>query len=123
EQQQQLIGRDLFAGATAAVTAVGILHPIDTLKTKIHLERRKGLRRLATLSGRGIRLLYKGFGIIVFGSAVASAVRLAVFEYLKRNFVAELKEENRTFCYTTCSCVAGLVSSVICKCFVLFRNY
>ncbi|GJQ15436.1 hypothetical protein GpartN1_g7227.t1 [Galdieria partita] len=117
KRESQRIGRDLFAGATAAVTAVGILHPIDTLKTKIHIERGniKGWRRLATLvsSCRGIRVLYKGLGIIVLGSAVASAVRLAVFEHLKRNIVGEFKEEKRTFYYTACSCVAGLVSSMI----------
>ncbi|GJD05564.1 S-adenosylmethionine carrier 1, chloroplastic/mitochondrial [Galdieria sulphuraria] len=113
----QRLGRDLFAGATAAVTAVAVLHPIDTLKTKIHLERgnRKEIRRLAALvlSCRGISQLYKGFHIIVLGSAFASAVRLAFFEHLKRHFVAELKEEKRTFGYTACSCFAGLASSLI----------
>ncbi|KAK4528896.1 hypothetical protein GAYE_SCF66G6844 [Galdieria yellowstonensis] len=116
--QRHPVKRDLLAGASAAVVAVGVLHPIDTLKTNIHLEQGKvtGIKNiLATLgNGRGIiRQLYKGFGIIVLGSACASAVRLAVFEYLKRNYVTGRKEENPTVFYTTCSCLAGLASSVI----------
>jgi len=125
--QRHPVKRDLLAGASAAVVAVGVLHPIDTLKTNIHLEQGKvtGIKNiLATLgNGRGIiRQLYKGFGIIVLGSACASAVRLAVFEYLKRNYVTGRKEENPTVFYTTCSCLAGLASSVICRFLLLLSK-
>eukprot|EP00871_Galdieria_phlegrea_P005044 jgi/Galph1/5540/GphlegSOOS_G4181.1 len=102
------IVRDLVAGATAAVAAVGVVHPVDTLKTIIQVQQKTFRVKQKTLIAS---ILSSSSGATCTkGSAAASAVRLTIFERLKKSVTPYFKATSRTAGYAACSCLAGLVN-------------
>jgi hypothetical protein len=81
-----------FAGATAGAIADICTHPIDTLRTRIQVGKSAGVEIsynglteafIGTLKGEGISGLYKGFGIVLFGTIPAHALYFTGYEFCK----------------------------------------
>eukprot|EP01135_Chromosphaera_perkinsii_P010056 Nk52_evm1s2001 gene=Nk52_evmTU1s2001 len=90
--------KHFLSGAIGLSTSFAIMHPLDTLKTKIQsattttASSSSPLRRLvSTASGSGtvfrdfITLFSKGFGSSVIGAAPQGGMRLGTYEFTKRS--------------------------------------
>ena len=90
----------LVAGASAAAAAVSIMHPMDTIKTVVQVNRGTASaaantaatvtqKKLTTFSALGLILrdgglpaLYKGLGVTLSGQVPANAIKFTAFETL-----------------------------------------
>ena len=69
------------------------VHPIDTIKAKLQVQRydRNGNRSIInsifkeTMRVEGIKGLYRGFGISLFGSMPAAGLYFGSYEFFKKN--------------------------------------
>lgn len=84
---------DLVAGAIAGLCCDGILHPIDTVKSRLHVQRGPPFKYHSMLHAfrliaqqEGIRKgLYAGFGAVLVGTVPAHAVMFAGYKAVKRH--------------------------------------
>jgi hypothetical protein len=90
QSPQSSFWENFFCGAAAGGLADLVMHPVDTLRTRIQVQRAdssayKGtvdaFRR--TVQGEGWRALYKGLGIVMCGTIPAHALYFSGYELCK----------------------------------------
>ncbi|EFA81565.1 mitochondrial substrate carrier family protein [Heterostelium album PN500] len=81
----------LFTGAASGVLADGIMHPIDTIRARLQVEKVGQQRYTGTFNAfqsiiqkEGVRYLYKGFPIVVTATIPAHALYFFGYEYSKK---------------------------------------
>jgi hypothetical protein len=104
----------LLSGAIAKI----ITHPIDTIKAKVQIET-KSTEKIShafssTIKSEGIKGLYRGIGISVFGSIPACCLYFGTYEWAKKNLLFLNYLENAEFLkYFIGGIIAETVSCLI----------
>ncbi len=84
--------RDLFAGAAAGICCDSVLHPVDTVKSRLQAQRGppfayRSMRHAVSsiVAKEGIRRgLYAGFGAVLAGTVPTHAIMFATYKAAKR---------------------------------------
>lgn len=93
---------DLIAGAAAGVACDAILHPVDTVKSRLHVQRGPPFKYRSMLHGfrlicqqEGVRRgLYAGFGAVLAGTIPTHAVMFAGYKVVKRRSEHGVSDES-----------------------------
>lgn len=101
--ERRAILADLAAGAAAGVACDALLHPIDTVKSRLHVQRGPPFKYRSMLHGfrlitqqEGIRRgLYAGFGAVLAGTIPTHAVMFAGYKAVKRRAEGGAMDENQ----------------------------
>eukprot|EP00096_Caligus_rogercresseyi_P010054 TRINITY_DN3544_c0_g1_i1.p1 TRINITY_DN3544_c0_g1~~TRINITY_DN3544_c0_g1_i1.p1 ORF type:complete len:306 (-),score=75.53 TRINITY_DN3544_c0_g1_i1:491-1408(-) len=87
--------KGIVAGGITGGIEICITYPTEYIKTQLQLDEKlgkyKGIFDCAkqTVNERGVRGLYRGLPVLVYGSIPKSAVRFGSFEYFKKQFIDE----------------------------------
>lgn len=81
---------DVIAGGTAGLFEALCCHPLDTVKVRMQLHRRQGVKLpgfaatgLGIIRKEGFMSLYKGLGAVVVGIVPKMSLRFALYEYYR----------------------------------------
>lgn len=93
---------DLVAGAAAGLACDLVLHPVDTVKSRLHVQRGPPFKYHSMLHGfrliaqqEGIRRgLYAGFGAVLTGTIPTHAVMFAGYKAVKRRSEEGIYDEH-----------------------------
>lgn len=94
---------DLIAGALAGICCDALLHPVDTVKSRLHVQRGPPFKYRSIFHGfrlisqeEGIRKgLYAGFGAVLTGTVPTHAVMFAGYKAVKRRGEDGVSEEKQ----------------------------
>ncbi|KAI0563605.1 Mitochondrial carrier [Gracilaria domingensis] len=94
---------DLMAGGLAGICCDAILHPVDTVKSRLHVQRGPPFKYRSMLHGfrlitrqEGIQKgLYAGFGAVIAGTIPTHAVMFASYKALKRKGEDGISDEQQ----------------------------
>ncbi|PXF44814.1 S-adenosylmethionine carrier 1, chloroplastic/mitochondrial [Gracilariopsis chorda] len=94
---------DLLAGGLAGVCCDMILHPVDTVKSRLHVQRGPPFKYRSMLHGfrlitqqEGVRKgLYAGFGAVIAGTIPTHAVMFAGYKAIKRRGEDGIMDEQK----------------------------
>ncbi len=87
--------KGIVAGGITGGIEICITYPTEYVKTQLQLDEKvgkyKGIADCAkqTVRERGVKGLYRGLSVLVYGSIPKSAVRFGAFEHFKRNMSDE----------------------------------
>lgn len=102
--------KGIIAGGITGGIEICITFPTEYVKTQLQLDERSGVQRKytgpincvkLTVKDYGVRGLYRGLSVLLYGSIPKSAVRFGMFEELKRHSVDErgvLSPHRRVLC-------------------------
>ncbi|XP_041347665.1 tricarboxylate transport protein, mitochondrial-like [Gigantopelta aegis] len=102
--------KGILAGGITGGLEICITFPTEYVKTQLQLDERAGVEKRfkgpidcvkVTVKEHGIRGLYRGLNVLLYGSIPKSAVRFGAFEEFKKNIVDEtgvLKPQQRMLC-------------------------
>lgn len=90
--ERKAILSDLIAGAAAGLACDAVLHPIDTVKSRLHVQRGPPFKYRSMMHGFRLILqqegarrgLYAGFGAVLTGTIPTHAVMFAGYKAIKR---------------------------------------
>lgn len=94
---------DLIAGAISGICCDAILHPVDTVKSRLHVQQGPPFKYRSMAHGfrlisqqEGIRKgLYAGFGAVLVGTVPTHAVMFAAYKGIKRRAEEDVSEEHK----------------------------
>lgn len=87
--------KGILAGGITGGLEICITFPTEYVKTQLQLDERKGVQKRytgpidcvkVTVREHGVRGLYRGLSVLLYGSIPKSAVRFGAFEELKKHF-------------------------------------
>jgi len=87
--------KGIIAGGITGGIEICITYPTEYVKTQLQLDEKVGKYKgiydcgRQTVQERGIRGLYRGLSVLLYGSIPKSAVRFGAFEYFKKNMADE----------------------------------
>lgn len=99
-----------LAGGLALPLAVGLMHPLDTVRTSMQLSGAQGFQESLRALLRGRQLL-RGFGASFAAAAPQGAIRMASYESCKERLGRSF--EVRSFGVAVSAVAADLASSVV----------
>jgi len=85
--------KGIIAGGITGGIEICITYPTEYVKTQLQLDEKAGKYKgiydcgRQTINERGVRGLYRGLSVLLYGSIPKSAVRFGAFEYFKKNMV------------------------------------
>lgn len=106
---------DALSASFAAMCAVTLTHPMDTVKTRIQTSQTKGfaaLRNAVTQSGPGG--LLAGVKPIILGSSMSSAIKFSTYHALTRAMLPLFPLQSVALLRASCASFASVLSSLIC---------
>lgn len=107
----------LIAGATARMTAVTIVSPLELIRTKMqskkltYSEINLALRHV--IKYEGVRGLFRGLGSTLLRDVPFSGIYWTTFETTKRAFNKPDSEKNSFFFNFFCGCVGGSIAALV----------
>lgn len=102
--------KNILAGAITGGLEICITYPTEYVKTQLQLDQKSGDQRqfkgikdcvMKTYKANGVKGLYRGLDVLLYGSIPKSAVRFGAFEELKKRSLDErgnLSPVNRMLC-------------------------
>jgi hypothetical protein len=102
----------LIAGAAAGLVCDAFVHPMDTIRCRLQVERGNSMRFGGSIGGafmriiqnEGIRSLYKGFGIVSVFTIPAHALYYTGYETSKGFLVTQWGENSRSVYFASGMC-------------------
>lgn len=109
---QHLTVKDNFvAGSIALSSAFAVMHPLDTIKTRIQASPSNTFRSFLKFSS--FRSLFHGFTSSVLGAAPQGGIRLSTYELTKTWMNQSLGVDSALLCSATSAVCGDLASSVV----------
>eukprot|EP00002_Diphylleia_rotans_P031651 TRINITY_DN6581_c0_g1_i1.p1 TRINITY_DN6581_c0_g1~~TRINITY_DN6581_c0_g1_i1.p1 ORF type:complete len:162 (-),score=31.34 TRINITY_DN6581_c0_g1_i1:174-659(-) len=109
----------MLSGAFAGGLADTVMHPFDTVKTRLQAQvaapyRYTGMLHAfrTILAQEGIRGLYGGLGATMYSAIPATAVYFVVYETVKANVLPRVKSDLHSFVYLSAGATGEAVASL-----------